>query len=179
MRLFTKRNSSDLTQINANAKYRVAIPVQLHTESHTLLFGTRLAPYTAGVNIRRHSLHRFCWIAISAFLLAALAPVVSQVLTKRSQSWIEVCSDFGPKWVSVTSDSRDDSSTPARTSVLSGANCLYCVLQGAGMLPTPLHETELASAAPVDESPAYVRTALFPEGRWTHRLSRAPPGLST
>jgi hypothetical protein len=117
-------------------------------------------------------------VAIFAVLVGWLMPTLSHAVRPgASESWLEVCSTLGSKWVAAGDASAGDSA-PAPTQLQPGEHCPYCKLHssGLGLPPAPI---ELAAAPQLrfeglrsHPSPARTRIA------WVIALPRAPPSIS-
>lgn len=124
------------------------------------------------------------WLAILAFMLAALAPAVSQWLMASRHanvSWVEVCTSAGAKWVAIGNDAasiaQDAKAAPDDPSGQHAqAHCPFCLIQphDLGLPPAPV-----ALTLPPRDA-AHLLPALFLQAphtlfAWSPSLARAPP----
>jgi hypothetical protein len=115
------------------------------------------------------------WIACIAMLFAALAPSMSQAMSALpGDTWTEICSTSGSKFVKVTSGT-DDASHPAKHKAVHVEHCPLCATHaGSFALPPsagftiPLIETQ-------ETHPLLFFQAPHPLAIWTAAQSRAPP----
>jgi hypothetical protein len=115
------------------------------------------------------------WIACFAILFAALAPSISHAVSAPpAQSWAEICSVGGAKFVKV-SDAGDGTSDPVTKKSPHLENCPFCATHaGSFGLPPgvsiaiPLIETQ-------DTHPSLFFQSPYPLAVWTTAQSRAPP----
>jgi hypothetical protein len=73
---------------------------------------------------------KLAWIALLAFTFSAFAPSISKILLRfQSNSWVEVCTVQGSKWVSIRADNTSGAPNPDIPLMMSDKHCAYCVLQ--------------------------------------------------
>lgn len=117
-------------------------------------------------------------VAIFAVLLGSLMPTLSHaVRSGGSESWFEVCSTLGTKWVAA-GDANASETAPAPTQLQPGEHCPYCKLHasGLGLPPAPIS----IAAAPLlrfevlGSLPSTARTRFA----WVIAQPRAPPSIS-
>ena len=114
------------------------------------------------------------WIAISAVLMSALAPAVSQALSLANNGQgfvVEICSTNGSKMTQVIGD--EDSSS----SLAMGGHCPYCVVQPLYLLPIISSFEFSAPQNYVAQSPTPYQ-APRTSSAWLKLPSRAPPTQS-
>lgn len=120
--------------------------------------------------------HRFAaWIACFAMLFAALAPSVSHALSlSRGETWTEICSVGGKKFVKVSVD-QGGIADPAAPDSIRVEHCPFCAthVDSFALPPTlgftiPLIETQEAHPFLFFQSP-------HPLAIWIVAQSRAPP----
>jgi hypothetical protein len=115
------------------------------------------------------------WIACFAMLFAALAPSVSHILSmSRGETWSEICSVGGTKFVKVSVD-QGGIADPATPDSIHFEHCPFCATHaGSFALPPsagfaiPLIETQETHPFLFFQSP-------HPLAIWTVAQSRAPP----
>ena len=115
------------------------------------------------------------WIACIAMLFAALAPSISQAMSALpGDTFTEICSTSGSKFVKVTA-STDDASHQSKHNVVHVEHCPLCATHaGTFALPPsagfiiPLIETQ-------ETHPLLFFQAPHPLAIWTAAQSRAPP----
>ena len=88
------------------------------------------------MRLRRAARVPLSWIAILAIVASALAPAISHALSgSKSQSWVEVCTSLGSKWISA--DTTGDELAPEPSDERAFSHCAYCSLQAnSPALPT-------------------------------------------
>jgi hypothetical protein len=83
---------------------------------------------------RRH-LHRSAWLALTALLLAAVAPALAHVFSEPTRTdWVEVCTAQGAKWVPVAQTEGTDGERAPLSAHGSIDHCPYCTLQAVPAL---------------------------------------------
>lgn len=130
--------------------------------------------------MRAFRLHRnfFAWLAMSVLLFGALASALSPMLRSvTGESWVEVCTVTGSRWLSADASSADAASH-APGQGRQGAHCPWCSLH------TPAIIVATESQASFVEQRAGVQV-LVPEvtlprkpRAWAFAPSRAPPFAS-
>jgi hypothetical protein len=127
--------------------------------------------------MRRGALRTFeLWIAIFAVLMGALAPTLTQAMQgDGALSLSEVCSQFGPKWVSsADAGSVDRKNAPG---ALHYEHCPYCSVHAAGLgMPPRAFEVP---ALPLSHAVHWRYSATTPTlDFWSDALSRGPPAIA-
>jgi hypothetical protein len=115
------------------------------------------------------------WIACFAILFAALAPSISHAVSaSRGQSWTEICSVAGTKFVKM-SDDQGGTSDPVSKKSLHLEHCPFCAMHAGSFallsrvgFAIPLIETQ-------DTHPSLFFQSPHPLPIWTAAQSRAPP----
>lgn len=107
-------------------------------------------------------------LVLLALLWGMLAPAIAKTLARPADTWVELCSIYGPKLVKLS----DDGSSPSRDdSATTSADCPYCRLHAAVALPTPSGGPVLAGLVVAAEAPALPPAPLL----GTAPISRPPP----
>lgn len=117
------------------------------------------------------------WIALAAFLVAVLAPSVSHALgTKGEDSWIEVCTMAGSKWVQPEDPLIDHA--PLSGNAHAFEHCPYCSHHANAIL-VPGVPAVLAPALSLSElQPTAFLVAPHTLFAWVTAQPRAPPPFS-
>jgi hypothetical protein len=124
--------------------------------------------------IRRH-LHRSAWLALTALLLAAVAPALAHVFSDNTRTaWVEVCTAQGAKWVPVAQTATADDERAPVSAHGSIDHCPYCTLQAA---PALLQRDSTAwLGVPAGSLPAERTTqAPIKSLAWPRAQPRGPP----
>jgi hypothetical protein len=124
--------------------------------------------------IRRH-LHRSAWLALTALLLAAVAPALAHVFSDNTRTaWVEVCTAQGAKWVPVAQTATTDDEPAPVSAHGSIDHCPYCNLQAA---PALLQRDDPAwRLAPAGATPAPLTAQAPIESlAWPRAQPRGPP----
>lgn len=110
-------------------------------------------------------------------LFAALAPSFAHAMSAaRGESWAEVCSVNGPKFVNTSVD-QDPAADPVKQQTAHLEHCPFCSTHAgtAALLPVPSMSTPpLATSA---SHPFLFFQSPRPLSIWTTAQSRAPPAL--
>ncbi|WP_296559320.1 DUF2946 family protein [Pigmentiphaga sp.] len=117
----------------------------------------------------RQDFHRgYAMLVLLALLWGMLAPAIANTLARPSDTWVELCSVYGPKLIKLSDDgsrpSPDDSATTS-------ADCPYCRLHAAVALPSPGGGPVLVGLVVSAEAPALPPAPLL----GTAPISRPPP----
>ncbi|CAL94774.1 DUF2946 domain-containing protein [Azoarcus olearius] len=115
------------------------------------------------------------WIASFAILLAALAPVVSQLMAARAGDearWLEICTVAGTERVAVAGDHGDGGGKPAQAM---GEHCPYCFTHAGSFGLPPADVPVFAVAGGADVLPPLYFAAPRPLFAWAAAQPRAPP----
>lgn len=150
----------------------------MRSTGRRLVEGRRcLVDRIAAMRLRRAARVPLSWIAILAIVASALAPAISHALSgSRSQSWVEVCTSLGSKWISA--DAVGDELAPDPLDELAFSHCVYCSLQAnsPGLPPSPVAD----AAVRREKSPRPESSSATPgtaQG-WHRAQPRAPPAVS-
>ncbi len=132
--------------------------------------------YTSGM--QRGALRMFnLWMAVFAVLMAALAPTVTQAMQgDGGPAPLQVCSQFGPKWIS-TDETAPDGKKSAPGGLHAYEHCPYCSVHaaGLGMPPVPFEPPAL----PLSHAAHWRYSAATPTlDTWSDALSRGPPAIA-
>jgi hypothetical protein len=115
------------------------------------------------------------WIACFAILFAALAPSISHAVSaSRSQSWAEICSVDGARFVKV-SDGQDGTSAPSSKTSLHLEHCPFCATHAASFALPPAAGMTIPLIDMPDTYPPLFFQSPHPLPIWTTAQSRAPP----
>jgi hypothetical protein len=115
------------------------------------------------------------WVAALAILWISLAPTIAHAMQgKAGELWIEICSSFGSRIVSVA-DLDGQQPTPPSTLLHSLEHCPYCSLQFSASAPPPFAPVGLA-LLPLDFAvPRLFLAAPYTLYAWHHAPSHGPP----
>lgn len=125
----------------------------------------------------------FAWLAAFAMMLGALAPALSQAMTREGGGWIELCSAAGTHRVLLDAatyaayaepGSQDDSGQ--REIGLDA--CPYCLAHAGSVGLPPQPADTLATPRPAEHFPPLFYRAPQPLFAWTAASPRAPPSAS-
>jgi hypothetical protein len=108
-------------------------------------------------------------------LLGSLMPSVSHLLrASGSDSWVEVCSSLGSKWVSAADPERSGSKqAPLTLKALD--HCAYCTLQANAMGMPPDITTAVFLPQGRFDVPRLFLLAARTQFAWASAQPRAPP----
>jgi hypothetical protein len=115
------------------------------------------------------------WIACFAMLFAALAPSVSHALAlSQGETWSEICSVAGKKFVKVGLDQGERGDTSSQDG-LHLEHCPFCATHaGTLFLPTNAGLTIALIDTEATQPLLFLRSPR-PLAIWTKAQSRAPP----
>lgn len=114
-------------------------------------------------------------IACFAMLFVALAPSISHALSvSRGETWSEMCSSSGAKFVKVSADG-DEIADPAAQEPAHLKHCAACVTHSASFVLPLAQRTAIPLADTQDARPFLFLHAPRPLAIWTVAQSRAPP----
>jgi len=115
------------------------------------------------------------WIAAFAILLASLAPSLSHALgSATGESWIEICTSQGSKWIAEKSDGSP--STPTASHVFE--HCPFCSMHAPALGLPPSPEAVPLLVEGHGEFPPAFYAAPRTLHAWLSARPRAPPQLS-
>lgn len=114
------------------------------------------------------------WLAILAFMTAALAPSISHALSSGNRlSWVEVCTPTGAKWVQAAGDAADE--TPAPAAVHPLEHCPYCSLHFSALALPAASAATVPLLVPTHDLPIAFLAAPRTLYAWVSAQPRAPP----
>jgi hypothetical protein len=115
------------------------------------------------------------WIACFAMLFAALAPSIAQAMSAaRGETWAEICSVQGPKFVKTSID-QDSAADPVKKPIEHVKHCPFCATHAGSfaLLPGPSFTIPMLDAP--QSHPFLFFQSPRPLPIWTTAQSRAPP----
>lgn len=118
------------------------------------------------------------WIACIAMLFAALAPSVSQAMSAvPGDSWTEICSVSGTKFVKVTAD-KAEVSHHSKSDLHHVEHCPLCVTHAGSFALPPTAGFSIPLIETQETHPSLFFQSPQPLPIWTSAQSRAPPPRS-
>jgi len=115
------------------------------------------------------------WIACFAMLFAALAPSVSHALSmSRGETWSEICSVGGKKFVKVSVDQRGIADRATQDSIHL-EHCPFCATHAGSFALPPNVGLTILLIETQDTHPFLFFQSPHPLAIWTVAQSRAPP----
>lgn len=126
------------------------------------------------VTLRSRRWAWLAWMSIWVFSLSALMPTLSAwaASAHAPDSWVEVCSSQGAKWVRASDKSSDD------TGHLFGnkGHCAFCLLQQhAPLLPTQTISLDIVALSTTELLPKLFLRSPRTLFAWSPLSARAPP----
>lgn len=125
--------------------------------------------------MKRITRHFAAWIACFAMLFAALAPSISHAVSlSQGETWAEICSVGGTKFVKVDGDANPVADLASESSI-HVEHCPFCSTHGGSFAVLPSAGFTIPLIESQDSYPFLFFQSPHPLAIWTSAQSRAPP----